>query len=81
MTLIYGILAWPLVVAFAARVFDSPNRWRWIGGGLAASVVAGSLLAADDLAGAMVVAIWLAVGRRRGPGSRPHSRRSASCGS
>jgi YYY domain-containing protein len=62
MALIYGILAWPLVAAFAARVFDSPNRWRWIGGGLAASIVVGSLLAGDNLTGAMVVAIWMAVG-------------------
>src|SRR3954447_15349680 len=62
MTLIYGILLWPLVAAFAARVLDSPNRWRWVGGGLAASVVAGSLLAGDNLTGAMVVAIWMAVG-------------------
>src|SRR4051794_17321768 len=62
MGLIYGILAWPLVGAFCARLFESRNAWRWIGGGLAAAVVAGSVLASDDLAGAMVVAIWMAVG-------------------
>ena len=49
MTLIYGILAWPLVAAFAARCSTRRNRWRWIGGGLAASVVVGSLLAGDNL--------------------------------
>jgi YYY domain-containing protein len=62
MGLIYGILAWPLVGALCARLFESRNAWRWIGGGLAAAVVAGSVLATDDLAGAMVVAIWMAVG-------------------
>ncbi|WP_028065033.1 DUF2298 domain-containing protein [Solirubrobacter soli] len=62
MALIYGILAWPLAGAFAARLFESRNAWRWIGGGLAVGVVVGSILATDDLAGAMVVAVWMAVG-------------------
>jgi len=61
MTLIYGILAWPLAAAFAARWWDSPNRWRWLGGGLAAGVVVGVLLAGDNLTGAMVVAVAMAV--------------------
>ncbi len=50
------------MAAFAARLWDSANRWRWIGGGLAASIVFGVILATDDLAGAMVVAVWMAVG-------------------
>jgi YYY domain-containing protein len=62
MALIYGILIWPLFAAFAWRVFSSPNRWRWLGFGLTASVVAGSLLASDNLTGAMVMGIWMAVG-------------------
>jgi YYY domain-containing protein len=62
MTLIYGILAWPLVAAFAHRLAGAEHRWRWIGWGLTAAIVLGSLLASDDLTGAMVVAIWMAVG-------------------
>ncbi len=62
MALIYGILIWPLVAAFVDRVRRSPNRWRWLGWGLTAAVVGGSLLAASDLTGAMVVAIATAMG-------------------
>jgi len=62
MALIYGILAWPLAAAFAARLFGSAKRWRWIGFGLAGGVVVGSLLASEDLTGALVVGVWMAVG-------------------
>jgi YYY domain-containing protein len=62
MTLIYGILAWPLVAAFAHRLAGAQHRWRWIGWGLASAIVLGSVLASDDLTGAMVLAIWMAVG-------------------
>ena len=62
MALIYGILAWPLIAAFAVRVLGFRQRWRWIGWGLAAGVVVGSLLASSDLTGALVVAVWMAVG-------------------
>ena len=81
MALIYGILAWPLVAAFAARLFDSPNRWRWIGGGLAAGVVVGTLLAGDNLTGAMIVAIWMAVGVARRAVAGAQRARCASSGS
>ena len=47
MALIYGILVWPLVGRVRrAGCVGSPHRWRWIGWGLAAGVVLGSLLAA-----------------------------------
>ena len=40
MALIYGILLWPLVGAVRrAGCSSSPNRWRWLGWGLAAAVV------------------------------------------
>lgn len=62
MALIYGILIWPLVAAFVDRVRQSPNRWRWLGWGATAAIVGGSLLAASDLTGAMVVGIATATG-------------------
>ena len=61
MTLIYGILACPLVAVFVDRLRRSPNRWRWIGWGGVAAVVAGSLLASSDLTGAMLVGIATAI--------------------
>ncbi len=61
MTLIYGILAFPLVGIFVDRLRRSPNRWRWIGWGGVAAVVAGSLLASSDLTGAMLVGIATAI--------------------
>src|SRR4051812_22135953 len=62
MALIYGILLWPLLPAFASRLMRSSHRRRWLGWGLTASLVAGSLLAADDLIGAYVAAVALAAG-------------------
>ena len=62
MTLIYGILAWPIAAAYIDYVRRSPNRWRWIGWGGAAALVAGSLLASSDLTGAMVLGIATAIG-------------------
>ncbi len=62
MTLIYGILAWPLLPVFWNRLAEAPHRWRWVGWGLAAGVVLGSLLASDNLTGAMIVAVAMAVG-------------------
>jgi YYY domain-containing protein len=62
LVLIYGILIWPLVAAYAAHWWDSPNRWRWLGGGAAAAIVVGVILAGDDLTGAMVVAVAMAIG-------------------
>ena len=64
MALIYGILRGRWSAAFArAPAATRRNRWRWIGWGLAARRRASaSLLAADNLTGAMVVAVWMAVG-------------------
>ena len=64
--LIYGILLWPLVPAFAARWAGSPDRWRWLGFGAAAAVVVGSLLASDNLTGVMVLTIACAMGVNAG---------------
>ena len=54
MALIYGD---PAVAAGAgvrrAGCSTRRHRWRWLGWGLAAAVVAGSLLAADNLTGAL----------------------------
>ena len=60
--LIYGILLWPLLAAFAARIRAVEKPWRLLGWGLVVAVVAGSLLAASHLTGAMVLAIGVAVG-------------------
>jgi YYY domain-containing protein len=62
MALIYGILLWPLVGLFGRRLADSPNRWRWLGWGLAAAVVGGSLLASSNLTGAGLLAVAMITG-------------------
>jgi YYY domain-containing protein len=62
MALIYGILLWPLLAAFASRVRVLEKPWRTLGWTLVIAVVAGSLLAADHLTGAMVLAGGVAVG-------------------
>ena len=61
--LIYGILVWPLLAAYAGLWRGSPHRWRWLGWGGVAALVLGVLLAnGGDLAGAMVIAIAMAAG-------------------
>ena len=62
MALIYGILIWPLLPALAGRLSGARHRWRWVGWGLTALVVAGSLLASEDLTGALLVAVLMTVG-------------------
>jgi YYY domain-containing protein len=62
MALIYGILLWPLLAAYASRVRVLAKPWQTLGWGLVIAVVAGSLLAADQLTGAMVLGIGVAVG-------------------
>jgi uncharacterized membrane protein len=60
--LIYGILIWPIAAAYVGRLLGAQYKWRWLGWGLVGCVVAGSLLAADQLTGAMIVALATAVG-------------------
>jgi YYY domain-containing protein len=60
--LIYGILLWPILAAFASRLRAVSDPWRWVGWGLVVAIVAGSLLATSHLTGAMVVAGGVAVG-------------------
>ena len=60
--LIYGILIWPLLAALVIRLRESAHPWRWIGWGGVSLVVLGSLLASDDLTGAMLMAAWMAAG-------------------
>lgn len=62
MALIYGILLWPLLAGLAGRLVGARHTWRWVGWGLAAGIVVGSLLASSDLTGAMIIAAWMAVG-------------------
>ncbi len=62
MALIYGIVLWPLTAAYVARLRAVEKPWRVIGWGLAVAVVAGSLLAASHLTGALVLAVATAVG-------------------
>ncbi|HET6549293.1 MAG TPA: DUF2298 domain-containing protein [Solirubrobacter sp.] len=62
LALIYAISLWPLVPVFLQRWRGSPDRWRWLGWGGAAAIVVGSMLAAEDLTGAMVVGLAMAVG-------------------
>jgi YYY domain-containing protein len=60
--LIYGILLWPLVGLFLRRLLDARHTARWIGWGLAAAIVVGSLLASSDLTGPALVAVAVVVG-------------------
>jgi YYY domain-containing protein len=62
MALIYGVLAWPLTAAFAHRLLEARHRWRILGWGLAGFAVAGSLLAASNLTGALALAVGTAAG-------------------
>src|SRR4051812_24270022 len=62
MAMIYGILLWPLLAAFAGRVRALEKPWTALGWGLVIAVVAEILLAADQLTGAMVLGIGVAVG-------------------
>ncbi len=62
MVMIYGILLWPLLAAFASRVRALEKPWLVLGWGGIAAVVVGALLAADQLTGVMVLAIGVAVG-------------------
>src|SRR4051794_12247677 len=60
--LIFGILLWPLIGLYVRRLADSPQRGRWLGWGLAAGVVGGSLLASSDLTGAGLLAAGVVTG-------------------
>lgn len=60
--LIYGILLWPLIGLFVRRLLDARHPWRWAGWGLAAALVLGVLLTAENLTGAAVMAAGLLVG-------------------
>jgi uncharacterized membrane protein len=62
MALIYGILLWPLLAAFASRVRVLQKPWTTLGYGLVVAIVAGVLLAAGHLTGAMVLGVGVAVG-------------------
>jgi uncharacterized membrane protein len=62
MALIYGVLAWPLSAAFAYRVIGARHRWRVLGWGLAGFAVVGSLLAASNLTGALLLSVGTAAG-------------------
>ncbi len=59
--LIYGVLAWPLTAALAARLLATRRPWRTAVWSAVAAIFAGSLLAAVDLTGAGAVAALLAV--------------------
>jgi YYY domain-containing protein len=61
LALIYGILAWPLTAALAARLLATRRPWRAAAWGGVAAIFAGSLLATVDLAGAGALAALLAV--------------------
>ncbi|MDA0137968.1 DUF2298 domain-containing protein [Solirubrobacter deserti] len=62
MALIYGILLWPLLALYLRRLLDAQHAVRWTAWGLAASVVAGSLLASSDMTGAALVAVAMIIG-------------------
>ena len=59
--LIYGVLAWPLTAALAARLLATRRPWRTAVWSAVAAIFAGSLLAPVDLTGAAAVAALLAV--------------------
>jgi uncharacterized membrane protein len=54
--LVYGLLGWMLLAAFAGRLLAARHPWRIAGWGTAAALFAGSLLAIADLAGPALVA-------------------------
>jgi uncharacterized membrane protein len=62
MALIYGVLLWPLTAAFARRALGLRHMWRWLGWGAVGLIVAGSLLAAGHLTGALLLAVGTAAG-------------------
>jgi YYY domain-containing protein len=59
--LIYGVLAWPLTAALAARLLATRNPWRTAVWSAVAAIFAGSLLATVDLAGVAGLAAVAAV--------------------
>ena len=59
--LIYGILAWPLTAALAARLLATRRPWRTAVWSAVAAIFAGSLLATVDLAGPAALAAVAAV--------------------
>ncbi|WP_028058522.1 DUF2298 domain-containing protein [Candidatus Solirubrobacter pratensis] len=62
MALIYGILLWPVLAAYVSRIRAVQKPWRALGWSLVIALVAGSLLAAGHLTGAMLLAAGLTVG-------------------
>jgi YYY domain-containing protein len=62
MALIYALLLWPLTAAFAQRVKVLRKPWQTLGWGLAVAIVAGSLLAASNLVGVMILGVLVAIG-------------------
>jgi YYY domain-containing protein len=60
-TLIYAVVAWPLLALYARRLLGSRHPWRWAGWGGVGLAAAGSLLAGADLAGVVVLAALLGV--------------------
>jgi YYY domain-containing protein len=59
--LIYATVAWPLIALYARRLLGSRHPWRWATWGAVGLIAAGSLLAAADLTGAVILAALLAV--------------------
>jgi YYY domain-containing protein len=59
--LLYGIFAWLLAAAFAARLLASRRPLRTLVWGAVAAIFAGSMLASADLAGAAALAALVAV--------------------
>jgi YYY domain-containing protein len=74
--LIFGLLAWILLAAFAGRLLAARHPWRIALWGSAAALFAGSLLALADLAGPAlivalaVIALGAVLSRRIGPAER-----------
>jgi YYY domain-containing protein len=59
--LIYGLLAWPLVAAYAGRLLRARHPWRVAIWGLVALLVAGTALSGPHLAGTLLLAVAAAV--------------------
>jgi YYY domain-containing protein len=59
--LIYGVLAWIVLSAFAARLLAAAHPWRTAAWSTVAAVFAGTLLALGDLAGPAVLVAMVAV--------------------
>jgi YYY domain-containing protein len=62
MIMIYGILAWPLLAAYASRLRAVAHPWRVMGWTAVVFIIGGSLLAEGHLSGVLILVAAVGVG-------------------